>query len=60
MPFDDRFSHVVQHHQPFVTILDPGTLMPAAEISRYEEHAGLELRNRYFPVPTKFYDFLLA
>jgi hypothetical protein len=60
LPFDDRPRHVVEHHQSFVAIFDPGILMPSTEVSRYEKHAGLELWHRYFPVPTKFYDFLLA
>ncbi|MCY1562991.1 hypothetical protein D9M68_1004640 [compost metagenome] len=31
LPLDDGFRHVVQHHQPFIAILDPGFLMPATD-----------------------------
>ncbi|MCY1299949.1 hypothetical protein D9M68_758510 [compost metagenome] len=60
LPLDDGFRHVVQHHQPLITILDPGVLVSAAEIGGNEEHAGPELWNRYFPVPAKLHDFLLT
>ncbi|MNZ91607.1 hypothetical protein D3C78_1105970 [compost metagenome] len=60
LSLDDGFRHVVQHHQTLVAVLDPRTLMSATKIGRYEEDAGLELWNRYFPVPAQFHDFLFA
>jgi len=56
----DRLGYVVEHNEVLVAVLDPGALMLATKVRRYEKYAGVEFRNRYLPIPAKLHDFLLA
>jgi len=57
---DDRLGYVVEHNEALVAVLDLGALMSAIKIRRYEEDAGVELRDQYLPIPAKLHDLLLA
>ncbi|MDT4865104.1 hypothetical protein FQZ97_998900 [compost metagenome] len=60
LSLDDRLGYVVEYYEPLIAVLDPGVLMSAPEIRRYEKYAGVELRNRYLPIPAKLHNLLFA